>query len=108
MEIDWNHKLIRANLLKAVNIARLRENRLRVICDSAWCDKLRFLPATSLIKKFKFIIGNSSVRTVTTMYKRGLFDRCDTLLTFASTCVRKLHAYNSSLTTELLRGMNIL
>ena len=104
-KMDHNRKILYGHLLKAVNIARVRESRLRLICDSLWCDRLKLLPIRALMCKFKFIIGNSSVRTVVKMHRIGLFNRYDELLTFAATCVRKLHGYTSSLATDLLRGM---
>lgn len=103
--MEHNRKILYGYLLKALNIARVRESRLRLICDSVWCDRLKLLPIKVLMRKFKFIIGNSSVRTVARMHHIGLFNRYDELLMFAASCVRKLRGYTLSLTTELLRGM---
>ena len=81
----------RKNLLvavtRALKIARVRESRVALLCDSAWCRKLRLLPPKVLRNKLKYIIGNCTLRTLKAMQDIFRVDR--EVQSFAKYCIRK-------------------
>lgn len=96
------------NLLKkifrVVSIVRTRESRLRAICDTLWLEKLKFLNVGALMRKFKFVIGNSSLRTLFELQKKHLFDDSQEMAELVVHLVRRRNLRASSYAEAILKG----
>lgn len=103
------HFLPKKQLLKiifrAASIVRTREPRLRTICDTAWLEQLKFLPIRTLLRKFKYIIGNSSLRTLYELHKKNLFaNSSDEVKQFVALAVKSRNLGVSSYAATILQG----
>lgn len=97
------------NLLKSVSIARVRETKIRLLCDNIWIKNLKLLKREVLIRKFKFILGNCNFSTIYTIFKRGLLSNEPECLKFAQICVQRRNlSSESSRVFEILEGDKFL
>ena len=90
-------------LLKAISIARVREPKMRLLCDNFWIKKLKFLKRKVLIRIFKFTLGNCNFSTIYAIFKKGLLSNDCECLKFAQICVQR-----RNLSTESSRVLEIL
>lgn len=91
-------------LKRVIDTARSREIVIRALCDTDWCRKLDFLSAETLIKKFKFVIGNCKFSTIYVMYKKGLFSTNARFMRYAADCIKGRNLSGSTRADEILRG----
>lgn len=96
-------KQLLKTIFRVVSIVRARESKLRTICDTLWLGQLKLLNVSVLLRKLKFVIGNSSLRTIFTLHKKNLFHNNEDILEFV---VRILKRRNlaSPYTAKILQG----
>lgn len=96
-------------LVKSVSIARVRETRIRHLCNRFWMKKLKFLNREVLIRKFKFVLGNCNFSTIYAIFKKGLLSSEPECLKFACLCIRRRNlSIESSRVLEILEGNTFL
>ena len=91
------------SLQQTIAVARSRETTIRTMCDASWCRKRRFLSAESLIRKFKFVVGNCKFSTIYVMFKKGLFCTPE-LKEQVAQCIKCRKIVNCSRMDEIMRG----
>lgn len=99
-------KVILKAVKKVIDIARSREIVIRTLCGTDWCRKLEFLPAETLIKKFKFVVGNCKFSTIYVMFKKGVFSTNSELMRHAADCIKRRNLSGSTRADEILQGKN--
>lgn len=101
---DREKKLLLSNLLKILNIARVREKKIRALCSSLWIKKLKYMRSEGLTRKLKFVLGNCSFSTIHLIYKKGLLGVSTEWIKFARFCVARRNMALTSKVQEILRG----
>ena len=91
-------KKLLAAVTRALKIAKVRETRIAMLCDNNWRRKLKLLPSNVLRNKFKYIIGNCTLRTLKAMY--SIFSVDQEVQRFADSCILK----RSGLSDQNLAG----
>lgn len=81
-------ELIKA-IRRAADIASTREPIIARRCDRKWRARLKNLPANSLKKKLRFLIGNCRIKTIKALYDAGILNVDEDILTFAVKCAKK-------------------
>ena len=74
---------------KAVQTAKIRESRMNMLCGDDWLRKLRLLPVKVLRNKFKYVVGNCSLRTLRAMQKKGVPSADPEVLSFTNNGLRR-------------------
>lgn len=92
-------------LLRVISIVRVRESRLRIICDTVWIQQLKYLPVNVMMKKFKYVLGNSSLKTLFQLYKKNLFKDNEVIARFLTRIIERRDLEASPYAAEILQGM---
>lgn len=97
-------KVLLDTLLSALSIARSREIRIRLLCDTRWIEKLKLLSSETLMKKFRYVLGNCSFSTIYAIYRRGFLSTNDELLKFVASYIKKRNLEHFPRAAKILRG----
>ena len=100
-------KMDRVHLLKSLQqtiaVAKSRETIIHSMRDFEWCKKLKVASVDSLVKKFKFVLGNCKFSTIYVVHKKGPFSTPE-LRRQAANCVRSRNVVACSRAEEILLG----
>lgn len=100
-------RILLKTLKRVVAVARSREASIRILCGSDWLQKLELAPIETLIRKFKFVVGNCKFSTIYVMYKTGLLSTNTEFVRHAADCIKRRNLIGSTRADEILRGENI-
>lgn len=65
-------RYLRASILDLLRVSKIQSSQLRRRCNDNWCSELRYLPETSLLKRLKYVLWWSPLRSIVTAYNRGM------------------------------------
>ena len=75
---------MKAQLLKilnaALNVALIREPRIRIFCASKWRAELKKHTVNVLLRKLKYLLSLCGTRTLSSMYKCGIFKNKEVIM----------------------------
>lgn len=67
-------QVLRKCILDLLKLTKLHSVKLRRRCNEQWCRELHDLSGNSLVRRLRFIVWWSPVRTIAKAYKRGMLN----------------------------------